>query len=94
MATSSNHIGDIYDMNPTVWSIWLVQRVHTLKVSAWTVESTKAQQRLSFENLYRWLEQQHARRERHGLRDPTTKKVVHRYVLPFKKMLVPPAANN
>ena len=25
MATSRNHVGDIYDMNPTVWAIWLVQ---------------------------------------------------------------------
>eukprot|EP00966_Prymnesium_polylepis_P046912 1087124-Prymnesium_polylepis.2 len=94
MATSSSHVGDIYDMNPTVWAIWVVQRAHTLRVGTWTVESAEVQQRLSFENLYRWLEQQHARRERHDLQDPTTKKVVHRYVQPFKKMVVPPAANN
>ena len=94
MATSSNHVGDIYDMNATVWAIWLVQRAHALKVGGWTVESAEAQRRLSFESLYKWLEQQHSRRDRHDLRNPTTKKVIHRYVLPFKKMLVPPASNN
>ena len=94
MATSSNHVGDIYDMNATVWAIWLVQRAHALKVGGWTVESADAQRRLSFESLYKWLEQQHSRRDRHDLRNPTTKKVIHRYVLPFKKMLIPPASNN
>ena len=94
VATNSSHVADIYDMNPMVWAIWLVQRAHTLKVGAWTVESADAQQRLSFENLYRWLEQQHARRDRHDIRDPTTNKVIHRYVLAFKKMIVPPATSN
>ena len=74
VATSSSHVADIYDMNPTVWAIWLVQGAHARKVGGWTVESADAQQRLRFENLYRWLEQQHSRRDRHDLRDSTTKK--------------------
>ena len=80
--------------NPTVWAIWLVQRAHAIKAGGWAVEGTDVQQRLSFERLYKWLEQQHSRRDRHDLRDPVTKKLVNRYVLPFKKMVVPPVANN
>ena len=72
----------------------LVQRAHAIKAGGWAVEGTDVQQRLSFERLYKWLEQQHSRRDRHDLRDPVTKKLVHRYVLPFKKMIVPPVANN
>jgi len=71
-----------------------VQRAHTLKAGGWTVESVEAQQRLSFESLYDFLEAQHSRRERHDLRDAVTNKLVHRYVLPFKQMKVPPAADN
>ena len=35
-ATTSSHVGDIYDTNPTCWAIWLVQRAHTLKAGGWT----------------------------------------------------------
>ena len=95
-ATQNNHVGDIYDMNPTVWAIWLVQRAHTLKVGGWTVETPEAQQRLSFASLYTFLQQQHGRRNKYelSLRDPTTNKLLHRYSLPFKAMRIPPAPDN
>jgi hypothetical protein len=90
VASSENHVGDIYDLNPTLWSILLVQWAHCYKVGGrWTVETAEAQRRLTFENLYRWLDGRHSLRIRHDLRDPTTKKVVSRYVLPFKKQKVP-----
>ena len=89
-ATSSNAVADIYDLNATVWAVWLVQRAHTLKVGAWTVEAAEAQERLSFTELYNWLGEQHARHEWHYIRDLTSKKVLHRYKLAFKKMKVPP----
>jgi len=93
-ATRTGHVGDIYDMNPTVWAIWLVQNQHALKAGGWKVESVAAQQRLSFENLYLWLREQHARGENKNLYDPTTNKLLKRYKLPFKQMTVPPAPNN
>jgi hypothetical protein len=92
-ATNSSHVGDIYDTNPTCWAIWLVQRAHTLKAGGWTAETTEAQQRLSFKHLYEWLQAQHSKHERHDLRDHVTKKVVHRYKLPFKRFAVPPPSN-
>ena len=36
--TQSGHIGDIYDLNPSVWALWLVQRAHSLKARGWRVE--------------------------------------------------------
>lgn len=93
-ATRAGHVGDIYDMNPTVWAIWLVQNQHALKAGGWKAESVAAQQRLSFENLYLWLREQHARGENKNLYDPTTNKLLKRYKLPFKQMTVPPAHNN
>ena len=90
VATNSNVVADIYDLNATVWAIWLVQRAHTLKVGAWAVESTEAQERLSFAELYNWLGEMHARHEWHYIRDPISNKVLHRYKLAFKKMKVPP----
>ena len=92
-AITEEHKGDIYDSNPTCWAIWLVQRAHSLKAGNWTVESVEAQQRLTFRNLYEWLKAQHSLRRRHDLRDAVSKKVVHRYVLPFKHFNVPPPAN-
>ena len=91
-ATRNGHVGDIYDLNPTTWAIWMVQRAHVLKFGGWTVESAEAQQRLSFETLYRWLEGRHSLRERRTLIDEATGQVAHRYVLPFKKMNVPPSS--
>eukprot|EP00966_Prymnesium_polylepis_P005678 129567-Prymnesium_polylepis.1 len=49
---------------------------------------------MSFQNLYFWLRDQHARGESHNLYDHTTKKLLKRYKLPFKNMTVPPAPNN
>ena len=94
VVTRDGHNGDVYDVNATTWAIWLVQRAHTIKAGGWTVESADAQQRLTFEHLYRWLEGQHSLLQRHYIRDDTTGKVVHRYMLPFKKMKVPPGRDN
>ena len=58
------------------------------------MESAEAQQRLSFESLYRWLEERHSLRERRNLLDEVSGKVVHRYVLPFKVMKVPPSSDS
>ena len=74
-ATTSGHVGDIYDTNPTCWAIWLIQRAYTLKAGDWTAESAEVQQRLSFQYLYEWVQAQHSRRQRHDLVDPGTKKV-------------------
>eukprot|EP00966_Prymnesium_polylepis_P014658 338501-Prymnesium_polylepis.1 len=40
-ATTSSHVGDVCDTNPTCWAIWLVQRAHTLKAGGWTAETTE-----------------------------------------------------
>ena len=93
-ASRTGHKGDIYDMNPTCYAIWLVQNQHALKAGGWQVETAKAQQMLSFEGLYRWLEAQHARGENRNLYAPVTKKLLKRYKLPFKKFTVPPEAKN
>jgi hypothetical protein len=36
-ATQDGHVGDIYDLNPTIWAIWMAQRAYALKVGGWTV---------------------------------------------------------
>ena len=94
IATSTGVVANIYDLNSTVWAIYLVQRAHTQKVGSWTVESTAAQQRLTFQALYEWLEGRHSLHRRHDLRDSLTKQVVHKYVLPFKRMKMPPDKTN
>lgn len=93
-ATRTGHTGDIYDMNPTCWAIWLVQNQHALKAGGWRAESDAAQRTLRFETLYRWLGEQHARGENKNLYDPATKRLLKRYKLPFKNMTVPPAPEN
>ena len=75
-------------------AIWLVQSQHALKAGGWKVESLRAQQTLSFEGLYRWLEAQAARGENKNLYDPATKRLLKRYKLPFKKFIVPPDPTN
>ena len=67
MAEREEHTSDIYDLNPTTWSIWLVQHTTATRVGAWTAESPQQRQTLSFEGLYRWLEVQHARGEARNL---------------------------
>jgi hypothetical protein len=94
VATNSNAVADIYDLNATVWAIYLVQWAHTKRVGGWTVESAAAQQRMSFQTLYKWLEGRHSLHQRHDLRDSLTKKIVHKYVLPFKRMKIPPDTTN
>ena len=49
---------------------------------------------MSFENLYFWLKEQHARGDNHNLYDHATKRLLKRYKLPFKHMTIPPAPNN
>ena len=91
MAEREEHTSDIYDVNPTTWSIWLVQHTIATRVGAWTAESPQQRQKLSFEGLYRWLEVQHARGEARNLYDPSTRQLLHRYKLPFKaNMVIPP----
>ena len=93
-ATQTAHKGDIYDMNPTCWAIWLVQNQHALKARGWMAETDAVQRRLRFEALYRWLGEQHARGENKNLYDPATRRLLKRYKLPFKSMTVPPAPEN
>ena len=91
MAEREGHVSDIYDLNPTTWSIWLVQHTIATRLGGWTAESPQQRQILSFEGLYRWLEVQHARGETRNLYDPSTKQLLHRYKLPFKAhMVIPP----
>jgi hypothetical protein len=51
-ATKNGHVGDIYDMNPTCWAIWLVQNQQALKAGEWYTHSAVTQQKNSFEGLY------------------------------------------
>ena len=94
MAEREGHVSDIYDLNPTTWSIWLVQHTVATRRGAWTAESPQQRQILSFEGLYRWLEVQHTRGEARNLYDPSTRQLLHRYKLPFKAhMVIPPPKN-
>ena len=92
-AERQEHIGDIYDMNPTVWAIWLVQHVHAVKRGGWTVTSIQDQILWSVAGMYTFLEAMSERRELTVIRDPATKQILHRYRLPFKTMRVPPREN-
>ena len=87
------HTGDIYDLNPTTWAIWMVQYVCAVRRGSWTAESAQAQHMLSFETLYAWLRAQHERGEQFYIFEPGTKIILHRYKLPFKQMVVPPKQN-
>ena len=78
-ATLHGHEADVYDMNPTCWAIWLVQNQCSLKADGWVTSSEFAQQKLSFEGLYRWLEAQHARGDDHSLYDHVTRQLIKRY---------------
>ena len=89
-ALEEEHVADVYDMNPTVWAIWFVQHVKAVRIGSWTAESTAQQERFSFENLYAFLQEQHARGERFNVYDETTHELLHRYKLPFRRMVVPP----
>ena len=92
-AAHEAHTGDIYDLNPTTWAVWMVQYVYAVRKGSWTAESAQAQRTLTFETLYGWLEAQHERGENFYVYEPGTKLVLHRYKLPFKKMTVPPKQN-
>ena len=93
-ALEEEHVADIYDMNPTVWAIWMTQHVKAVRIGSWTAESTAQQETFSFENLYGFLLEQHGRGERFNVYDETTRELLHRYRLPFRKMVVPPAARD
>ena len=71
----------------------MVQHVKAVRRGSYTAESGQAQFLLSFQNLYDWLEEQHARGEQFNVTDPGTRLVLHRYKLPFKQMTVPPKKN-
>ena len=92
-AAHEAHNGDIYDLNPTTWAIWMVQYVYAVRRGSWTAESAQAQHTLSFETLYAWLRAQHERGEQFYVYEPGTKIILHRYKLPFKRMTVPPKQN-
>ena len=92
-AAHEGHTGDIYDLNPTTWAIWMVQYVYAVRKGSWTAESAQAQHKLSFETLYAWLRAQHERGEQFYIYEPGTKIILHRYKLPFKRMTVPPKQN-
>ena len=92
-AAHEAHTGDIYDLNATSWAIWMVQYVYAARKGSWTAESAQAQRTLSFETLYAWLKTQHERGEQFYIYEPGTKIILHRYKLPFKKMVVPPKQN-
>ena len=92
-AAHEAHTGDIYDLNPTTWAIWMVQYVYAVRKGSWTAESAQAQRTLTFETLYDWLKTQHERGENFYVYEPGTKIILHRYKLPFKKIVVPPKQN-
>ena len=81
-ASREGHVGDIYDLSPTVWTIWLIQHTHATRNGGWTAESESLQTAWSFENLYGWLAIQHSRMASKHLRDPTTNRIIKRYTLP------------
>ena len=91
-AERESHVGDIYDMNATAYTIWLIQHIYTRRNGGWTAVSEQQQRQWSFESLYRWLEVQHARGVMRYLYDSSTRQLLHRYKLPFKpNMRIPPA---
>ena len=92
-AAHEAHTGDIYDLNPTTWAIWMVQYVYAVRRGSWTAESAQAQHKLSFETLYAWLRAQHERGEQFYVFEPGTRTILHRYKLPFKQITVPPKQN-
>ena len=89
-AGKAAHVGDIYDMNPTIWAGWLVQHAYATRTGGWAVTSMQEQINLSFAGLYTFLQHQHALGLDRNLRDPLTNRVIRRYKLPVKKMNVPP----
>lgn len=92
-AEQERHVGDIYDLNPTIWAILLVQNLHAVRMGDWAVHAVPDQVIFSMTGMYRFLEAMHARGDLHVIRDPATKEVLHRYRLPFKaNMTMPPRA--
>jgi hypothetical protein len=93
-AERQQHVADAYDMNPTLWAIWLVQHVHAIKAGGWTVTSRQDLLLWSTAGMYIFLQAMSERGDLTVIRDPATKLVLHRYRLPFKNgMRVPPPEN-
>jgi hypothetical protein len=93
-AEREGHIGDIYDLNPTIWAIFLVQNLHAVRMGDWAVHSVQDRLLFSMTGMYQFLEEMHARGDLQVIRDPTTKYVLHRYKMPFKaNMTMPPRAS-
>ena len=90
-AAFGRHVGDIYDLNATVWTIWMVQHVRAVRLGGFKVESPAVRESLSFANLYQWLSMQHQRGERFNVKDASIEGGYHRYKLPFKQFNFPPS---
>ena len=92
-AEREGHVGDIYDLNSTTYTIWLIQHAYATRNGGWTAVSEQQQRQWSLETLYQWLEVQHARGVVRYLYDQSTRQLLHRYKIPFKaNMRIPPAA--
>ena len=90
-AARQGHKGDQYDVNPTLWAIWLVQHVHAVRAGGWTVERFSDKLLWMTAGMYTFLQAMHTRGDVFIVRDPTTRVVLHRYNrLPFRAMRVPP----
>ena len=93
-AELQSHVGDDYDLNPTIWAILLVQNLHAVRMGDWTVHTLADQLLWSMAGMYTFLEEMHSRGDWFYIRDPATKLVLHRYRLPFKSgMILPPKQN-
>jgi hypothetical protein len=90
-AQLQTHIGDDYDLNPTIWAILLVQNLHAVRKGDWAVDTLQDQLLWSMKGMYIFLEEMHKRGDWFFIKDPATKLTLHRYRLPFKSgMVIPP----
>ena len=81
-AVRQGHAASDYDMSPTVWACWLVQHVLSVRSGGgWQVESVQQQLRWSFAGMYVFLQAMHARGDLLTIRDPLTKKIIHRWLM-------------
>ena len=92
-ASQQGHTGDVYDVNPTLWAIWLIQHLHAVRAGGWTVERISDQLLWSTAGMYEFLKSRSAASGQFVVRDPMTKAVLHRYKLPFRQQNVPPHKN-
>lgn len=92
-ASQEGHKGDLYDVNPTLWAIWLIQHLHAVRAGGWTVERVSDQLLWSTSGMYAFLRDRSALGEWFLIKDPATKELLHRYKLPFRTQNVPPRSN-